>query len=339
MLLPVHILYFYSISTILIPKFLYHRRFVELILSLLLVSIFAGCLYRWIEILIADPFFYAKLLEIKPGFKWQKLQGTIFEQFANKQYLIAAFEQSNTIVWAGLVIKFVQMWYERKQVALDSELNFLKGQIHPHFLFNTLNNLYSLTLDNSPHSPGVVLGLSEILRYMLYECNSEYVPLRRDVEIIQNYIKLEKLRYENRLDVNFNISGDLGQHKIAPLLMIPLVENAFKHGASEMDDGAWVNIDLEISKKGLKFKVSNGKPVRKEQNYKEHFGKIGVRNLRKRLDLIYPEATNFTIYDEEDMYVAILEISLKPEASLKTREAKPFPYLINKFGAIKKQSS
>lgn len=267
-------------------------------------------LYRLIEVFIADPYFYSKIKEFKPEFKWKKLDGTIPEQLLNKQYIIQALEQSNTVVWIGLVLKFMQMWYERKQVALTSELNFLKAQIHPHFLFNTLNNLYSLTLNQSPSSPGVVLGLSEILRYMLYECNSESVYLKRDVEILVNYIKLEKLRYEDRLDMNFNLKGDISNQQIAPLLMIPLVENAFKHGAGEMTEGAWINVDLEVQGDKIKFKVSNGKPLNDEASDK-HFGKIGMGNVRKRLELIYPDAHGFTVYDEEDMYVVILELELQ----------------------------
>ena len=125
------------------------------------------------------------------------------------------------------------MWYEKQRAALEAELNLLKGQLHPHFLFNTLNNLYALTLNQSSRSPSVVMGLSEILRYMLYEANRESVLLKRDVEILENYIGLEKIRYEDRLDLNFNISGISEEQKIAPLLILPLVENAFKHGTSE----------------------------------------------------------------------------------------------------------
>ena len=226
--------------------------------------------------------------------------------------MIHALEQVHAIVWGGLVIKFFRLWYERKQMALYSELNFLKAQIHPHFLFNTLNNLYALTLDNSPSSPEVVLGLSQILRYMLYECNSNYVLLQKDIEIIKNYITLEKLRHGNRLDLNFKVKGEVNQQQIAPLLMIPLIENAFKHGASEMMEDAWINIVLDVQASSIKLKVSNGKPEKQNQNSHQHFGKIGLENVRKRLALIYPDTHTFSTYNEEDMYVAILEINLDP---------------------------
>ncbi|WP_199120997.1 sensor histidine kinase [Pedobacter sp. ASV28] len=225
--------------------------------------------------------------------------------------MMHALEQSNTVVWICLMISFFKMWYERKQAALQAELNFLKGQIHPHFLFNTLNNLYAHTLSQSPKSPVIVLGLSNILRYMLYECNSDLVPLKRDIEILKSYITLEKIRYEERLDLNLVIKGQIGHQQIIPLLMLPLVENAFKHGASEMVQDAWINVDLEVSEHRLKFKVSNSKPSEPVSSSKSHFGKIGLTNVRSRLELLYKNAHSFTTYDEGDMFVAILEVNLK----------------------------
>lgn len=308
MLLPVHMAYYYTVSSFLIPKFLYRRNFIALTLSFILTSIFFTCCYRLIEILFADPYLFSQLRSLNPDFQWKKIEGTIFQQFFNGQYMIHALEQSNSILWGGLLIKFVGMWYDRKQMALNSELNFLKAQIHPHFLFNTLNNLYALTLNNSPASPGVVLDLSQILRYMLYECNTDYVPLKKDVEIINNYIALEKLRHGDKLELNLKIKGEITGQQIAPLLMIPLIENAFKHGASEMIEDAWINIVLEVEPYSIKLKVSNSKPLENHQGHRSHFGKIGLANVRKRLELIYPETHHFMVHDEEDMFAVILHI-------------------------------
>ncbi|MGE8426739.1 MAG: sensor histidine kinase [Sphingobacterium sp.] len=309
MLMPVHIAYFYTLSYVIVPKYLYTRRFLQLGLVLLLLVFSAALAYRLIEIFFADPYFFKEMQKLNPAAKWKKLNGTFLQQLSNPEYFIHALEQSNSVVWIGLVIKFVQMWHEKKQVALQSELNFLKSQIHPHFLFNTLNNLYALTLKQSAKSPEVVLGLSDILRYMLYECNSDYVALRRDVAIIQNYLALERLRYGDRLDLNFNLKGNIGDQFIAPLLMIPLIENAFKHGASEMMEEAWINIDLDVDDRRLKLKVSNGRP---ESDHTSGLpcGNIGLSNLRKRLELLYPLRHTLTIFEEEDMYLAILEIQL-----------------------------
>lgn len=332
MMLPVHLGYYYLISKLIIPRLLYRRRFALFITAFVATTLASTLVYRIIEILWADPYFFERYKAlVKPDFKWKKLEGTFTEQLINPQYLIHALEQSNTVVWIALVIKFVRMWYERRQMALQSELNFLKAQIHPHFLFNTLNNLYALTLDRSEEAPAVVLGLSEILRYMIYECSSDLVPLKRDIDIMESYIALEKLRYQHRLELNVDIRGSFQGQQIAPLLMIPLVENAFKHGAGEMTEDAWINIDLELSSGRLKFKVSNGKPLGDgPQPIPEH-GRIGVDNVKKRLDLIYPERYAYKVFNEEDMYVVILEIDLngkKAVYSEKTREqsVKEFTY-------------
>lgn len=316
MLLPVHIAYYYTVSQVIIPKFLYRRNFAALALSFIFVCCFFTCCYRLIEILFADPYLFSQMKPLNPAFKWKKIEGSIAQQFFNPQYMVHALEQTNAIVWGGLLIKFVGMWYDRKQMALKSELNFLKAQIHPHFLFNTLNNLYSLTLNNSPAASGVVMDLSQILRYMLYECNTDYVPLKKDIEIIRHYIDLEKLRHGERLDLNLRIKGEVQHQKIAPLLMIPLVENAFKHGASEMIAEAWINIVIEVMPQSIKLKVSNSKPLEPQPHNRSHFGKIGLDNVRKRLELIYPEKHHFTIHDEEDMFVAILDIELTPQPLL-----------------------
>lgn len=319
MLFPVHVAYYYTVSTVIIPKFLYRRNFVALALSFILACAFFTCCYRLIEILFADPYLFKQLKPLNPGFKWKKIEGTISAQFFNGQYMIHALEQSNSIIWGGLLIKFVGMWYDRKQMALNSELNFLKAQIHPHFLFNTLNNLYALTLNNSPASPKVVLDLSQILRYMLYECNTDYVPLKKDVEVIKNYIALEQLRHGDRLDLNLKIKGEITGQQIAPLLMIPLIENAFKHGASEMIEEAWINIVLEVEPNAIKLKVSNSKPLEQHQGHRSHFGKIGLANVRKRLELIYPETHHFTVHDEEDLFAVILHIESISNVSVSSK--------------------
>jgi len=320
MLFPVHLIYFYTLAYVIVPKYLYTRRFLPLAISFVLLCVCCTLVYRIIEILFADPYFFHAMQKINPAVKWAKLDGTFIEQLIHPEYLIHAFEQSNSVVWIALVIKFFRMWYERKQVALQAELNFLKSQIHPHFLFNTLNNLYALTLNQSPKSPEVVLGLSDILRYMLYECNADDVSLKRDVAIIQNYLTLERLRYGDRLDLNFSIKGDIADQTIAPLLMIPLIENAFKHGASEMTGEAWINIDLDVNDSRLKLKVSNSRPSQLPER-DTTCGHIGLQNLKKRLELIYPENHLLTIYEEEEMYLAVLQINFRTAAHpVKTME-------------------
>ncbi|WP_285056580.1 sensor histidine kinase [Pedobacter ginsengisoli] len=309
MLLPVHMAYFYAISYWVLPNFFFRRQYVITGFAMILCVLGATVVYRLNEILISDPFIYHYYKKNDPGFSWSKLEGSIWEQLRRPVDLVNAAERSNVIVWLGVALQFVKLWYERRQAALQAELNFLKSQIHPHFLFNTLNNLYSLSLNESKQAPGVIMELSHILRYMLYECKADLVPLVRDIEILQDYISLEKIRYEERLDLNINITGALGELKVAPLLLLPLVENAFKHGASETVEGAWINIDLAVSGHQLKFKVSNGKP--EIQPADERPDKIGLANIRKRLELLYPGKYHFEVWNEKEVFIAELDLDMQ----------------------------
>ncbi|TKC07465.1 sensor histidine kinase [Pedobacter frigoris] len=299
-LLPVHFLYFYTIAYCIVPKYLEKKHYTKMILSTIALAVLVLFLYRLTEIFIIGP--YISLINVDQ---------TIVQQLTNPYHLINAFEKSNLIVWFAVSIKFLKMWHERKQLTLQTELNFLKAQIHPHFLFNTLNNLYALTLTNSSKSSSIVIGLSEILRYMLNECNTENVKLARDIEILKNYVMLEEIRYGDRLDLNLSITGNLDNLYVPPLLMLPLVENAFKYGTSEMLKNAWITINISVTAPNqLKFKVANSKPLQKNQNSEIHFKKIGLKNVRRRLDILYKDAYQLNIYNEDELFAAILEINL-----------------------------
>jgi LytS/YehU family sensor histidine kinase len=307
-ILPVHIAYFYTIVYWILPRFLYRRKYPQLFLSLALSAFVAALLFRLLEIGFTDPFILKAVRVERPDYQWHKLDGTFWQQLTKPIYIVNALEQSNLVVWVAVSLKFVQMWYEKRQLAVQSELSALKSQIHPHFLFNTLNNLYALTLKQSAKSPSIVLGLSDILRYMLYECSTDNVALKRDVEIMQHYVELEKVRYEERLDLNFSVSGRITDQRIPPLLMLPLIENAFKHGTSETVEDAWINIDLSVTGHKLKFKISNSKPLESD---KKTGGQIGLDNVRKRLALLFPYAHQLQVFDEEEIFVVILQLDLK----------------------------
>lgn len=310
MVMPVHIFYFYALAYWAIPRYLYSGRYIRLLLAFLLCGLTAALLFRVLEITVIVPYLFGILSALDPAFTWAKHEGSFWQQLGRTGDIVNAFEQSNLVVWILIAFRFFTLWHERRQVALQAELNFLKGQVHPHFLFNTLNNLYALTLEQSVQAPHIVLGLSNILRYMLYECSSESVPLKRDIEIIESYVSLEKIRYEGRLDLNMDITGAVHGHRIAPLLMLPLVENAFKHGTGELLGDAWINIDLQVTGHKLKFKISNSRPETRPDDAEQHFGHIGLTNLRKRLDLLYPAAHHLQLLEEEELFVAILELEL-----------------------------
>lgn len=313
--LPIHIFYFYTVSYFL-PRFLFNKQyFIFFALLLLCVFFLVPLLTRLMDIMVVEPKLDA-YLKSKGYNRWDKVTGTFWERLTNTDAYLSAFKGANLVVWVAIAIRLFKLWYERHHAALQAELDFLKSQIHPHFLFNTLNNLYALTLSNSPKSPNIVMGLSEILRYMLYECNVAHVDLKKDVEVLESYILIEKIRYEDRLDLSFTKTGDINAHQIAPLLLLPLVENAFKHGVSEKVGEAWINIDLAVKDNLLKFKVANSKAENVDQTAAKHYGKIGLENVRKRLQIIYPKAHEIKIFDEEELFVAILEINLDKMSKL-----------------------
>jgi two-component system, LytTR family, sensor kinase len=220
------------------------------------------------------------------------------------------------VVFFASSIKLVKYWYNIQrtnqslvQQKLEAELNFLKSQVHPHFLFNTLNNLYALTLKKSDKSPEVVLKLSEILDYMLYDCNEEYVSLDKELKLISNYISLEKLRYDERVEISFEIEGRTSNKSIAPLILFPFIENSFKHGVSKNPDEAWINTTLIIKPNSIEFKVENNKPRTAKQQEEVSSG-IGLKNVKKRLELLYAGNSKLNIEESDSKYSILLNINL-----------------------------
>jgi len=168
---------------------------------------------------------------------------------------------------------------------LEIELQFLKAQTNPHFLFNTLNNIYALARKHSDKTADVVMKLSSMLRYMLYETSNGPIEIENEIKIINDYIELEKLRYSNRLKVIFSHSVDNYKEKLAPLILLPFVENAFKHGAGESRFKSYIYINLELNDKQLFFEIRNSK---EEINDEVIIENIGLSNIQRQLELIYP---------------------------------------------------
>jgi two-component system, LytTR family, sensor histidine kinase AlgZ len=190
---------------------------------------------------------------------------------------------------------------------VNAELQLLKAQVHPHFLFNTLNNIYSYSLERSPKTPQMILKLSSLLSYMLYECKVNDVLLEKEIEIMKNYIDLEKERYGNRLEISINIEGDIQDKFVAPLLFLPFLENAFKHGTSEQLEKPWLSMDISVKNYQLHCKIINSKndiPL-------PHENGIGISNVQKRLAYLYPEKHELKLNDEGNYFIVSLLLDLK----------------------------
>ena len=190
----------------------------------------------------------------------------------------------------------------------EAELNYLKSQTNPHFLFNTLNNIYALAREKSDLAPQSILQLSKILRFMLYETNVDFIAIDQELKIIDDYIALEKLRYDESLTINLNHNIEDMKQSIPPLLLIPLVENAFKHGVSETRNQPFVNIHLSIKEKQLLFIVKNSsESIESQRVVKEN---IGLSNLRRQLELLY-QNYDLIIFQGESYFTATLKINLR----------------------------
>ncbi|WKN29719.1 histidine kinase [Porifericola rhodea] len=203
---------------------------------------------------------------------------------------------------------------ELKAMIKESELQFLKSQINPHFLFNNLNNLYAYAIENSPKTPAIILELSSVLRYMLYECREKYVSLTKEIEHLQNFTQLSELQIEERGEVYFNTYNIQSNYLIAPLILIVFIENAFKHSQSSQSSNIFIEVNISLSDDGeLRFHCKN--------NYETDTGDqqtakgIGLENVKKRLELLYPAAHDLQIEQSESMYEVNLSMRLKKTVS------------------------
>lgn len=211
-----------------------------------------------------------------------------------------------------MALKLFTNWYSQDQrnrdlleINLETELKFLKAQINPHFLFNSLNNLYALTLKKSDLAPEVVLKLSNILRYVLYETSEGKVPLTKEVQYLRDYVELEKIRLGDRVDICLDVEKQLVDRDIEPMLFLTFVENSFKHGVNASLENGWVKILIGSTRDKIQFSISNSKSGYKADTV---HGGIGLENLKKRLDLLYRGKYSMEVLDDSQSYQVNLEI-------------------------------
>lgn len=196
-----------------------------------------------------------------------------------------------------------------KTLAQENELQYLKSQINPHFLFNNLNNLYAYAIDNSPKTPTIIVELSSVLRYMLYDCKENYVSLSKEINHLKNYTALNELRVEHNGTVGFNAVIASYHFTIAPLILTVFVENAFKYSTSSQSEDIFVDIHVEVSEKGvLVFKCKNS--FLSESNNQNLAKGIGLKNVKKRLGILYPERHTLEISDKNNVYEIVLVLTL-----------------------------
>ncbi|HEX6226369.1 MAG TPA: histidine kinase [Chryseolinea sp.] len=299
--LPIKISAAYFTLYYIIDKLLLPRKYTLFILVLMLSMVVFGVLLRAISYYIVYPTFYPQGLQL-PVLYFPKILIAIFSIYSVVA-IVASYHLGKH--WYNHQLASEQLEKEK----LESELKLLKSQINPHFLFNTLNNLYALAMNQSQRTPETVHKLSELMSYMLYDSNQPEVPLKKELYYIENYIALEKLRYESRLDISLNVYSDLNGIMIAPLMILPFVENCFKHGVSKQINHSWIRIDISASDGVLTIKVENSRVPEASMTIRSVSG-IGLQNVRKRLALIYPERHQLDIHADEESYLVVLKIKI-----------------------------
>ncbi len=277
--------------------------------------------FTWRRILVTPVIIFALLMLCSFGFYGWRSLGVAFHLYTPfKDYTSVSNGVEAYVPFSFFSIFFFGIGIHRhdyrklkltaQQLRIEkqeAELNYLKSQTNPHFLFNTLNNIYSLARDKSDLAPESILRLSKILRFMLYEAGGEYIAIEQELKIMNDYIALEQLRYDESLRVNFNYDIEDMKQAIPPLLLIPLAENAFKHGVSETRNKPFVDIHLSVKHRQLLFVVKNSsESFSSDQRVKEN---IGLANLRRQLELLYTDY-NLFLHHSEGVFTASLKINL-----------------------------
>ena len=311
--------YAYSFKSNII-EFPFHIALSYLFIFYLLPKLFNGKIIECFTLLFIS---LGLTLVLKFQLTYYFTSGDVMPEYAgitsniNFQYATSVILGEVYVVSFVTAIKLAIDWIKQKEylnetneVLLENELKYLRSQIQPHFFFNTLNNLYSLTIDKSDKAPDLILKLSDLMKYFLYETGKEFQTLKNEVSHIKDYIDIEKLRYDETLDVSFNISGKTKKIIVKPLMLIPLVENAFKHGARNSTKNGYIKIDLKATKKLLDFRVENSFE-KQTKKIKGQIGGIGLTNLKKRLELNYgPDFYSLDVIEEKNKYIAHLKVKL-----------------------------
>jgi len=277
--------------------------------------------FRWRRLILVPVFLFIYMMLYSFGFYVWKSIGAGLHFYASLTSYADVYKELSALVpfsffsvfFFGVALHIYDYRKLKEAAQLlriekqEAELNYLKSQTNPHFLFNTLNNIYSLARDKSDLTPESILRLSKILRFMLYETGGEYIAIEQELKVMTDYIALEKLRYDESLRINFNHDLEDMKQSIPPLLLIPLVENAFKHGVSETRNHPFVEIHLSVKGRQLQFVVKNSAEASlADGRVKES---IGLTNLRRQLALLYADY-DLSVQHRESVFTASLKINL-----------------------------
>ena len=299
--LPVKLALVYFVFYYIIPLYLERSKLGKLIGLSLAAIIIATVLSR---------------MQVKWVFFPLFIPGQSINLFNPQGVLLTVFDLFITLA-AAVTIKMIRVHYKSLEFEqelirekLESELSFLRAQTNPHFLFNTLNNLYVLARKKSDKTPDAIMMLSKIMRFMLYECRAPRIAVADEAKVIRDYIELEKMRYNQRLTVHYDETIDNPGTSIAPLLLLPFVENSFKHGAGSTTGNVEIVVSIRLEDQQLSFLVENTMDLDENSGSNGHSSGIGLKNVQRQLDLIYPQQHQLSTGRENGVYKAKLEIDL-----------------------------
>jgi two-component system LytT family sensor kinase len=298
---PYHIPFFlnyaiaaFFINYFLLPRFYYRKRY---------LPFFIGLAITITAVIVMEEAVLEKIYF--PDTKGQGFPGVFYSLFDVLPIIVIL--SGFKFAWDAL--RKQKEVEELRAAVQDSELQFLKSQINPHFLFNNLNNLYAYAIEQSPKTPQIILELSAVLRYMLYECKEAYVPLAKEVEQLANFTRLYELQIEERGEVRFHTHGIQPDYQIAPLILIVFIENAFKHSQASQSDNIKIDIEVKSGEDGvLYFHCKNN--YQEGSNMDKLSNGIGLKNVKKRLALVYPGTHQLRIKKTDTVYEVDLVLQL-----------------------------
>lgn len=297
----------YTCLLYLLPRYESDRKLLPLAVGLISLSLFGHVAFTSTRALLLEPIYPALFESCSRDFIGLSLS----QRLLNYEY--AFFINPATLYPPTFVLLALQHFKKQRQISelneqkRTAELSALKNQLNPHFLFNTLNNLYTLALKKSDQTPAAIAKLSDILDYILYRCNAPLVALRQELDLLESYIVLEKIRYGKRVEVSIDQNIAYPQ-KIAPLLLLTFLENAFKHGVSQEVDQAQIAIRLSTNQEAIDFSIRNTLPTYTGQSANDRKG-IGLENIRKQLNLLYPGRHQLNVERKKDYFQVSLHLN------------------------------
>lgn len=322
--LLIHLCACYTFLYVVLPRFLLKRNYIKLAGGIVVIGVSlvaTGYLIQSMIFPMLEIVYHVPPDPEKNVLRWNNINSGLLS--------------APKVIAVATIIKLLKRWWlkqkEKERLEkeiIETELELLKAQIHPEFLFNSLNNIYSFAMTASPRAPEMLLKLSDILSYMLYECTDALVPLEKEIKMLKDYMSLEKTRYGDGLEMNLQVKGETCHYMIAPLLLLRFLENSFRQCGNKMIEQPWINLEINIENKSFYMKLINGKFS--ETPIMENGEENDLSQARKSLQLLYPGKHNLKIVEEPEILMVSLEMELEEKIAVAADRGNGIPVLTAK---------